>query len=366
MSEKKLTILGKNLEFFRKRLHLSKEQFAEGGKEVQEDKEVQKGIGINVKTYTSLLYNDVTRGEVRPQTLNALYNSLVTIINDHEELKKLFPNLPTLEELINEDVQDIINKDGAHIFNIYYHKFEGVYLCYYMSTNIEGARKNQYGIMNLTHNSNGVEFEANGIFSINSLDIALDLFKKYQETGDFPADTSTAIETSLFRGKAYLSPTLLWVNMSNDSKSEHVSMSFDISYKVATKHAEKKFIGALGIALAQTSGQFNQTTTFPIIVSKQELPLSPNEIANQLHFNYTRLSESDIDKMADKTMGLINSLLTVNNIDETLMRQLIAQIVEHEVKDLLRRHTFNAHYFTSDETSEFYKNVIRPLRKTSK
>jgi len=167
----------------------------------------------------------------------------------------------------------------------------------------------------------------------------------------------------VFTGVAYLSPTLLWCNLSDGSKSEHVSMSFDISSKITTKHPEKNFIGARGIALSQTSGQSNQTATFPIVVITEPISVSLNELTKYLHFSYTKIPEDKLGVLAERSVRLMMSLLQNKDIDEALRLKLISQIVEHEVKDLLDKHIFNSHYYIPNELTEFYKTIIRPIRR---
>lgn len=319
-------------------------------------------LRISVNTYTNYM-----NGKTSPSE-----DDLVQMLNDINELRSLHPVLKkcfreniTLEQLKSHDMLKEFNDDSNRTSSLFAEKFYGNYLCYYNSTSLDSDDKiTQFGIIQLSKGSSEGEFETKGIFSFKNESEARDIFNLLQDGCSF--QNALAEKSHLvFTGTSYLSPTLLWFNMSDESKSEHVSMSFDLSSKITTKHPEKNFIGARGIALSQTSGQSNQTTTFPIVIIAEPLSVSLNELTKFLCFNYSRIPEEKLSELAKRAVRLMTSLLQNDDIDENLRLKLISQIIEHEVKDLLSKHIFNSHYYLPQELTRFYKSIIRPIRRTN-
>lgn len=327
----------------------------------------QQKVCINVLKISVNTYINYINGRTSPSE-----DDLIQMLNDINELRSLHPVLKkcfreniTLEQLKNHDLLKEFNDDSNRTNSLFAEKFYGNYLCYYNSTSLDTDDKiTQFGIIQLNKGAAEGEFETKGIFSFKNESEARDIFNLLQDGYSFQ-DALAGNSHSVFTGTSYLSPTLLWCNMSDESKSEHVSMSFDLSSKITTKHPEKNFIGARGIALSQTSGQSNQTTTFPIVIIAEPISVSLNELTKFLCFNYSRIPDEKLSELAKRAVRLMTSLLQNDDIDEDLRLKLISQIIEHEVKDLLSKHIFNSHYYLPQELTTFYKTIIRPIRRTN-
>ena len=136
---------------------------------------------------------------------------------------------------------------------------------------------------------------------------------------------------------------------------------------MSTKKPDKTFYGTRGIALSQTSGINNQTATFPFVIMKTALTVSPNELTHYLHFNYSKIAPEEITKLSRKATKFFETLKAdPEQFEGDLIDDLLVSFIRHEIKDLLGRHVFNSHYFLLDEMSEFYGEVVRPLRKRDK
>lgn len=317
-------------------------------------------LSISVNTYTNYMNGTTSPSE---EVLLQMLNDINEIRRLHPILKKCFREDITLEQLRYHDLLKEFNEDSTRTSSLFAEKFFGNYLCYYNSTSLDDDdKKTQFGIMQLRKGKMDGEFETIGVFSLKNENQALEIFNLLQDGRQFQ-DALSGTNYSVFTGASYLSPTLLWCNMSDGSKSEHVSMSFDLSAKITTKHPEKNFVGARGIALSQTSGQSNQTTTFPIVIITEPISVSLNELTKFLCFNYSRIPEDKLSVLAKRSVRLMTSLLQNSDIDSDLRLKLISQIVEHEVKDLLEKHIFNSHYYLQKELDIFYKTIIRPIRR---
>lgn len=321
---------------------------------------------INISESTCTNYKN---GSHSPSsaTLAAIAEGINKILNNNSTLKTRFPKGILASELTTEDLEALSKKQGLNVHTIYTDKFVGDYMCYYMSTTVDNTDKKPInsGILQLRLGEQPNEFIAYGIFSLKSIEEAHATFDKINDKC-LLTEKADEESPSLFIGKAYLSSTLLWCNLSNTEKKEHVSISFDLSEKITTKYPEKTFYGVRGIALSQTSGYSNQTTTFPLVIVKSPLTVSPNELEHYLHFNYSQIAPEELDKLAKKTIDFFNSQYNNTALqevsDNSLLSNLLAAYVKHELKDLLKRHIFNSHYFTTKEMDVFYKNIIRPMR----
>lgn len=319
-------------------------------------------LAISVNTYSNYM-----NGKTCPP--DADLTKMLSDINEfrslHPVLKKCFRENITLEQLKYHDLLAEFNEDSSHASFLFAEKFFGNYLCYYNSTSLDSDdKKTQFGIIQLSKGSAENEFITNGIFSLKNEHLARKIFNSLQNGCQFQ-EALAGNELSVFTGISYLSPTLLWCNMSDAPKNEHLSMSFDLSSKITTKHPEKVFIGARGIALSQTSGQSSQTTTFPIVIINEPISVSRNELTKFLCFNYSRIPEEKLSDLAQRVVRLMTSLLQNNDIDESLRLKLISQIIEHEVKDLFSKHVFNSHYYLTQELTTFYRTIIRPIRQAT-
>lgn len=325
----------------------------------------QKKECISVLTISVNTYTNYMNGKTSPSKddLTQMLNDLNELRRLHPVLKKCFREDITLEQLLSHDLLREFNEDTAQTSSLFAEKFFGNYLCYYNSTSLDDDdKKTQFGIMQLIKGKTEGEFDTKGIFSFKNENQAREIFNLLQE-GFSLQEALNGISHSIFTGVSYLSPTLLWCNMSDGSKNEHVSMSFDLSSKITTKHPEKNFVGARGIALSQTSGQSSQTATFPIVIITEPISVSLNELTKYLCFNYSRIPEDKLSTLAERAVRLMTSLLQNDDIDSDLRLKLISQIVEHEVKDLLEKHIFNSHYYLPKELTNFYKTIIRPIRR---
>lgn len=317
-------------------------------------------LRISINTYLNYLNGDTSPSE---STLQKMLDDINEIRALHPVLKKLFREPITIEQLKNHDLLKEFNEDTSRNSSIFTEKFQGNYLCYYNSTSLDNDdKKTQFGIIQLSKGRIDGEFETKGIFSFKDESQALSIFNALQE-GDSFNDALSGIQHAIFTGVSYLSQTLLWCNMSDESKTEHVAMSFDLSSKITTKHPEKNFVGARGIALSQTSGQSNQTSTFPVVIINEPISVSLNELTKFLCFNYSRIPEAKLEQLAERAVRLMTSLLQNNDIDNALRLKLISQIVEHEVKDMLQKHIYNSHYYLPEEMTKFYTTIIRPIRR---
>lgn len=290
------------------------------------------------------------------------------LISSHDILKARFPKGILATELKSEDLKGLSKTQGLNVYTIFTDKFVGDYMCYYMSTNIEekGKKTTHSGVLQLRHGDQPNEFLAYGVFSFKSVEEGLALYNEISDD-KLLTEKYSKDNPSLFIGKAYLSSSLLWCNLSNSEKKEHVSFSFDLSEKITTKHPDKIFYGVRGIALAQTSGHSNQTTALPIVIAKKPLTVCPNKLEHHLHFNYNELAPQELEKLAVKTINFFNSQhdnpVLKDDTNNALLSSLLVAFVKHELKDLINRHIFNSHYFIIDEMEDFYKEVIRPMRR---
>lgn len=322
-------------------------------------------ININENTFNNYKSGDTSPSDKMMSDIALHINEL---ISSHEVLKARFPKGVLAIELKTEDLEVRSKQQGLNAYTIFTDKFVGDYMCYYMSTNIEekGKKATHSGILQLRHGDQPNEFLAYGVFSFKSVEDGLALFNEISDD-KLLTEKYSDDNPSLFIGKAYLSSTLLWCNLSNSEKKEHVSISFDLSEKITTKHPDKIFYGVRGIALAQTSGHSNQTTTLPIVIAKTPLTVCPNKLEHYLRFNYTELAPQEIEKLAVKTINFFNSQhdnpVLKDDPNNELLSSLLVAFVKHELKDLINRHIFNSHYFQIDEMEDFYKEVIRPMRK---
>ena len=183
-------------------------------------------LSISVNTYINYMNEKTYPTE----------DALVQMLNDINELRSLHPVLKkcfreniTLEQLKNHDLLKEFNDDSNRTNSLFAEKFYGNYLCYYNSTSLDtDDKKTHFGIIQLSKGTSEGEFETKGIFSFKKGSEAMDIFNLLQDGCSFQ-DALAGKNHSVFTGTSYLSPTLLWFNMSDKSKSEHVSMSFDLS-----------------------------------------------------------------------------------------------------------------------------------------
>ena len=332
-----------NLSFFKDQMNKSQLAFCED-------------ISISSSAYDNYRNNKLPSGN----TLQVITAQLNDLIQEYPELVARFPNGITENQLRYTDLSKVvpIGEPQRH-----YNKFWGVYLCYYMSTNIQRDPQIHYGVIQVRGDEGLQQTECNckGIFSISDYDYALELFNDVKSQGDFHEIQGLTI----FNGKAFISPSVLWVDMYDDAHLEHVAMSFDFDAKVLTRHSkeEKDFIGARGLALSQSHGQGSQSVSFPIIITKQQLQSSELETKHYLSFGYSKINEAALLRAAKNVVKLNASITENNNLRLSDNTDLLASLIQYEVKRLLNDHIFNSHYYRIEEQSEFYHNILKTKKE---
>ena len=240
-------------------------------------------------------------------------------------------------------------------------------MCYYMSTRIEGKKFFQYGVVQLFKGDTDTEFNAYGVFSLKDYNVALDLFEKAKITTDSAVELKSIVEGCgskfmLFSGNAILSTSLLWCTLSNEKNTEHVTVSFDLNEKIVTKNSDKDFIGARGIALSQTSGQEFKTVTFPMVFIKHPLYVSADELAYYLNFNYSQMSDNELNVAAKRAANLFQSFPNAEYSVEEIT-SFVASLFKKDLTNILKKSVFNSHYYLTEEVDDFYSTIINPIRK---
>lgn len=310
--------------------------------------------------------------------------TIIEIVSDLNALRARIPELRKdyiPEEITVESLTkgDLFKNNSGIIFE---EKFFGQYICYYNSTSVDNKHQaNQYGVIQISKGSHRCEFSLKGVFSLKDEKTAKTLYDAIDQTTsceDVPKSNSENtdkkpsfedilenynINSPLFSGQAYLSPNLLWCNLSNSSKTEHISISFDLSTKITTKYPAMPFFGDRGIALSQTSGQSSQSTAFPMVILREPATVCPNEMDKFLCFDFSQIDDSTLTSISSRVDKLIKNLLANGDFDETLKNKLISTLIEHEILDLLRKHVFNSHYYTVEERNSFYEKIVRPIRR---
>lgn len=309
-----------------------------------------------------------------------------TIIEIVSDLNALRGRIPELREDYIPDEITVESLTTGNLFKnnsgiIFEEKFFGQYICYYNSTSVDNKHQvNQYGVIQISKGSHKCEFSLKGVFSLKNEKTAKTLYDAIDQTTsceDLPKNNNEKTDKkpsfedilknynidSVFSGQAYLSTNLLWCNLSNVSKKEHISISFDLSTKITTKNPAMPFFGDRGIALSQTSGQSSQSTAFPMVILREPATVCSNEMDKFLCFDFSQIDNSTLKALSSRAARLIKNLLTNEDFDDVLKEKLISQLMEHEILDLLRKHVFNSHYYTEKERSSFYQKIVRPIRR---
>lgn len=346
--ENKKTRFALNLEFFKENLGFSQENFC-------------SILGINKNTYTNYLNG----GMPLPEKLRVIVEAIVSAVEKDALLAPRFPAgtlTPTIMK--TKDVSSLEKSETATEF--YWRKFLGDYMCYYTSTNIKGNKQTQYGVLQIREGERPSKFIAYGVFSLKEDKDAFKIYDTLQEGKHLEDIVEEFKIKSLFDGKAYLSNSLLWINLSNVTRSEHVSLSFDLDSKIVTKNPQRIFAGTRGIALSQTSGQGNQTVTFPLVVSRYPLEKSTNgtsesDLTKFLHFTYDNIDDAVLSDLTVKIMNLEDSLK--KNADLVEMRgEILKRYLNNALLNILSTYIYNSHYFDQDEAGAFYKEIIKPSK----
>lgn len=347
--ETKKTRFALNLEFFRENLGYSQEIFC------------LDVLKINKNSYTNYLNG----GMPSPEKLRKIVEQIVAAVEEDDLLAPRFP-AGTLTPIImkEKDVSSLEKSEAATEF--YWRKFLGNYVCYYMSTNIKGDKQTQYGVLQIREGERPSKFVAYGVFSLKDDKDVFKIYDTLQEGKHLEDIVEECQIKSLFDGKAYLSNSLLWINLSNVTRSEHVSLSFDLDSKIVTKNPQRIFAGTRGIALSQTSGQGNQTVTFPMVVTRYPLEKSINGISESdltkfLHFSYKNIDDKALSDLTDKIINLEDSLRDNAYLVE-MRGEILKRYLNNAILSILSAHIYNSHYFRQDEAGEFYKEIIKPSK----
>lgn len=346
-----------NLEFFKKCICVNQENFC-----------VAKNCPDGIIPISSSAYDTYRNGKIpRPDTMRLIVDALNIQIGKDAVLQKRFPNGILAWELVEVDLSDPKHQGSYHVHEFHSHKFVGTYMCYYMSTRIEGKKFLQYGVVQLFKGDTDTEFNAYGVFSLKDYNVALDLFEKAKITTDSAVELKSIVEGCgskfmLFSGNAILSTSLLWCTLSNEKNTEHVTVSFDLNEKIVTMNGDKDFIGARGIALSQTTGQGFKTVTFPMVFIKHPLYVSAKELSYYLNFNYSQMNDNELTIAAKKAAHLFESFpKEVYSVGD--LTDFVATLLKKELTRILKESTFNSHYYLTEEVDDFYSTIINPIRK---
>ena len=346
MNQRKLEY--SNLEFFRTNLNLTNAEFVES-------------IGISISHYYNLRDCKTPVEPDKFKKLPDIAYLLTQLIKKDDGLSKRFPNPIIPTDLLHTDFSQIPYQEVTSS-QFYSFKFAGNYIAYYTSTNTSGEKQPQYGVMSIKGTDSPNDFIAEGLFSIKTYEDALKIFKLVNEPDFTDFQKLNTNKYPHYSGEAHLTLTMLWLNMGNDSKSEYVSMSYDLTPKILTKNPKKNFFGALGIGLSQSSGQGNQTVTFPIVITKKEILCSENELAHYLHFNHTNIDKESINGIANRITKLIESFKGDSELSD-LLDDALKRLLSKSISSYLSNNAYNSYYFSQSYLDDFYQNIILPIRK---
>ena len=302
-----------------------------------------------------------------PQNKQGIVDDLNELIEVTPYLKQTLGGELTEDLLFERDLEKEINSPRiAAADQLYSEKFIKNYLAYYSSTNITGQKSLQLGVLHLAKGERDNLFEVSGIFGLTEA--------RLPDLGKWIEDNETTELTSIWEryntntkqltGTGHLSLTCLWLNFYDSNNDEFISFSFDLSEKITTMKPQKAYLGSKGLATSKSSGVGSQTVAFPIIIAAKPLDCTPDQIINQyLHFDF-ELKEGSYDEVAKRSASLIDDLSKLEEVDETLRKKLIAQIVKFEVEKVRARSSLI--YITPDQADAFYQQALKPLRKEKK
>lgn len=349
---KQRILFKKNLEFFRKNLGMSQEEFCS-----------PDGIMISTGNYENYMNCNIAISKIRK--LKDITDSINILIKGNEALRFRFPNDILQTDLYYVDFTHAYYGTEAASAAFYSEKLCGNYIVYYKSTNVSGGKHTQYGVMQLVATESKNHFTAQGLFSIKTYSEALKLYQALEDeasSSEVNIQEQNSKNYALYSGSALVTHTMLWLNMANEAETECVSMSFDLVAKILTKNPNKPFNGARGIALSQSSGQGNQTVTFPIVVTKQPLACSENELDKYLHFTYSKVDNDSLTELTKKIINLEDSLGENPDLND-MREEILKRYLKNSIVNLLSQHIYNSHYYVSSELEEFYREIIIPLRR---
>lgn len=322
----------KNLKFFQDKLNLP-------------DTEFVNAIGISYNSYQNYKKNGNTACP-HSKTLDEIASK----INNYQ---CVYPYHISAKALIEKDLSNPTND------TLYYNKFAGTYICYYANN----EKHIQYGVLKLFQDKTSNKFNTYGIFSLKDYDKLFEIYTVMDDIKEiiyFPKSRKK-LPSNLFEGESSISSSIVWSSLSNDVDSEHISISFDINEKILTKNEHKKFIGARGIALSQTGGHDSKTITFPIILIKSNEPINTKELMQFLNFSNREIPDNDFKGITSKWARLFESI-PIDDFTKDEKETMAASLLKVEVSNIIKQSISNFHYYTSEETIDFYDKIIRPIR----
>ena len=337
----------KNLEYIKNNLGLTEDDFCKSG-------DYPGWIPIGKSSYGKYRVGAYPS----PQTLAKITEAINIIIEEDETLHKRFPRGILPIELRNENIAELAIKDD-YSYDFYSEKMAGVYICYYESTNVEGAKKRQYGILQLMQKDSKTEMSACGVFSLRNYEQASKLYNAMMSGATLKDCAMEMKNTVVFEGSGFLTYSFLWIHLATRKKNEFVSMSFDLSEKVLSKNPLRPFSGALGSAHSQTTGASLQTTHFPMIITRKPLSLCDSEIAKHLHFSYD-VNADELHTAAEKTISLLEKL-SEGAFSKTTTTELLVTMMEQQLEALVRD-KYRELYFSSNQLKKSYSDMFSALR----
>lgn len=342
-----------NLKFFRENLKMTIAQFCDA----------DNGIGISVSHYENFAKLRTPVNPSKFKKLDLVVDALNELIRRDGALSARFPHpiMPTEIITVKFYENQYGSPDDPKGTAFYSYKFLGNYITYYTSTNTNGEKQTQYGVIRLAATPSIYDFKVEGLFSIKTYEEALAVFEQVNASDLLELKMLNLKKYAYYAGEAHITFTMLWINMTNSSKSECVSMSFDLASQILTKNPDRKFYGARGIALSQSSGQGTQTVTFPIVLTKKELACSNDELKKYLHFAYTKIDEDSLLGISEQVIALSDSLGVTPEL-KAIRTSTVEQYLKHAIATFLDSHVYNSHYYRPDELDQFYKEVIAPIR----
>ncbi len=350
------TIFFKNLEYFQTNLGYSEDEFFTSGKGNHH------GGVIPISKNAYARYRNGTLP--RPYMLREIAAALTKAISKDEALSAKFPNPLLPYDLKETDLSLTTAPTNNNPQNFYSYKMLGSYLCYYVSTNCERTKTPRYGVIQITATDKTNVMDICGVFSLKNYDDALKLHASLNENKKLSEEIAQTKRFSLFTGSLYLTPSLMWANLVNETQNDFLSVSFDLSNTILSKKPEKPYLGSRGIAISSTSGRINQSVTFPFVITKKPITVCSNKLIKYLHFAYTKVKDEDMCSLAEEIITLLSSVLNSNALSPETRTKLLAATLAEKLLSYFEQHTYNSHYFLAEEMVEFYDNIIFPIKKT--
>ncbi len=314
-------------------------------------------LRISQSTYDN--YRNGRTPANRLSSLDKVVSGANNWIEKDDGLKALFAHGLLKSHLIQSDLFTQTLTQTQTTF--YPQKIIGTYLCYYNATHIDDTKQKsiQYGVMQIVPSANGGdEYSCKGVFSLKDFKEAKRIHDEIEENEATMEDITPAI---VFKGKAYIKRDLIWVAISNETKSEFVSISFDIDPKVLEKNPSKTFKGVRGLALSQSSGIDSLSVVFPVAIKRTPIQPSKNELRKYLTFEHKKVDDNStvIKELTTNVIGLIDSISSMSIAPE-LRHKLVAKMLASGIETILETDVYNSYYYSSHQISRFYHEIISP------